>query len=487
MRNRTLLLTVTLSMLFIQACSRSAREVSEPVTVGPLVTEPTSSVKSQDDKYLCDFQWTKGASAWDYADAQGDKEISDAVEASESWCLIPYGESTTITIGVTSNLQSTSYVCRDMSSDYTMQNEIDMTVAEGIHSQMKCVSLNDNGSERSIDALITANTTPSSAASYIDTKLYHVDNIDGLNTIMGHLNLKLVEKKHFSVLFEPIYNTTDLSIMQSFWANRSIVFQEWNKYLSKLGYTIDVDVLPIFYPNAYDQMQYSDGMLTLPEEKDIVEIFSKIVEYYNTGLSYVQSHLDEDLSDYSLKSWDYVIALTPAYTVKRDVKGTYTAAKTCTGTDQNGNTYTYICENAKCSIEYTISQSLDIIKQFASGKLPGTTDLTMDVYNSGKKKIISDAMVLIPNYSVSEPICNSASYGITTIANSKAHSFSIHNGTLIVDADFSDRGNKGRLLAGALYGKMLGRNPFTNDDNGRWLSAYYDDPVVEQPSKDWNR
>lgn len=121
-----------------------------------------------------------------------------------------------------------------------------------------------------------------------------------------------------------------------------------------------------------------------------------------------------------------------------------------------------------------------------SGDLPGTKDLRLDVYNAGGGKIANGVYPLIQNPSYSEAICKSASYGIMTVANTKAHSFSLRKGTLVVDAKFNTRQNQGRLLAGALYAKILGRNPFSSKDKVYWLSAYEDNAIVVQPSIDWN-
>lgn len=326
MKNLLVIFAHILGFVLLQGCSSKAREVSEPVFTGVLVSEPKSELKSKDQKFLCDFQFTQGAETWIYSEPSGDYAVGDANVATEPWCLIPYGESTELSFLIKEPLGVAEYVCRDASSEYSLLNEIEVSVQDGVHSKMSCVKMSADTNGMSLDVNVIAETTPLNNPAYIDTKIYHVSEIEGRYLIGGHLNLKLVRKKQLRVLFEPIYNLMNYTVGQSFAKSRQALYKEWNDYLGKVGYAVEVDFLPILFPSELEKSKTKDLMLTIPEEKDVLEIFPKIVEYYNKGLSLIESKI-EGLGEYQVQDWDYLIAFTPAYSVVYDVVGKYLPEK----------------------------------------------------------------------------------------------------------------------------------------------------------------
>jgi len=228
--NKTLLSAFITALFAIQACSSSSHtETSEVKEVGPLSNDPNTEVRSKDKKFLCDFEWTPGYNDWDYSFG-GDKPIGELGSAKESWCLIPYGESTEYEITIQSPVEGYNkpvhYFCRDVNSTYTIANESTFAIEDGAHNDMKCAELNSNST-----IAITAKT---SDTPHKDERLYHIIHETGERyTITGHLNFRLVRLVQLNVLISFIdddgFNIND---------GKTIV-NYLKSYMKKAGYALN--------------------------------------------------------------------------------------------------------------------------------------------------------------------------------------------------------------------------------------------------------
>jgi hypothetical protein len=260
MTNKMVLCAAVLAVVLGQACSKNSEtQISEYKDEGTFTGDPTTNIKS-DGKFLFDLQWTPGPKNWNYYNASGDNFVNENDKEPEPWFLIPYGESTEFFITTKSDESVVDYVCRDLNAQYSLKNEQEIRIDEDYetHKQMMCVP---------IDSVVVTAKNPD--INLKDEKLYHMREIEGLYSIEGHINLRLVKPVHLSVLWEPIWNTKAINGFMAANLDIAKIKEDWKKYMLKVGYDIDIITVPIA------------GTLTLPQDEDILKNPDKIISKYN--------------------------------------------------------------------------------------------------------------------------------------------------------------------------------------------------------------
>lgn len=273
MTNKMALCVAVFTLVLGQACSDHKRETSEYKDEGTFTGDPETTVKS-DGKFLCDFQWTPGPKNWNYEQASGDNPVNKKEEAKEPWCLIPYGESTEFFITTTKSDESVGdYVCRDLNAQYSLKDEREFAISEKFesHKRMMCIPINN--------VVVTAKNLD---INLQDEKLYHIREIEGLYSIEGHINLRLVKPVHLSVLWEPILNENLLkNNVNAEKINK--IKEDWKMYMKKISYYIDIKTLPVVFPNNKSYMTKEERM-TLMEDGKVLK-FPDAIDWYNESVN----------------------------------------------------------------------------------------------------------------------------------------------------------------------------------------------------------
>jgi hypothetical protein len=462
MVNRIALFLAALAIVFSQACSKNSHtEVTDSQYEGPLAGDPTTAVRSADGKFLCDFQWTKGLKELDYA--AGDNVIKENNNAYDPWCLIPYGDSTGFAFTAKSDEGVESYICRDLKANYSLKNEhvLDINEIYDTHMQMMCVSI-DN-------VFVTA--VANLADAFKQEKLYHIRKTEGLYTIDGHLNLLLVRPVRLTVFWEPIFNLGMATEFLTSKLDGTKIEKDFERYMKKLGYYIDIVTVPIFFPNIIESV--NDGALTLPKEMGIFSIYDNIIKGYNYTLSVINFigeifGVNPDLN--KMKQADYIIATTPGYKVRYEMQ----MNKHSETIDPLGNV------QRACEIDLKQSEKMYIVENIKN--LPNS--VSVDYYTNSNLFLGSGLIGTILN--IPETACRSVAYATGENFAYKPQAFEINKGYVLSDAEFFKSKNTGRLLAALLYSKIREiEDPMKNSEDGLWLSSYFDDSDVEMPKKFW--
>jgi len=470
-----------LIVLLLVGCGKQ-QVISDPVNVGPLISDPASSVTSADGKYLCDFQWTTGPEAWNYGNSSGDQAISSPSPSysssssayHESWCLLPYGATSTYSISVDRLNGDQSLLCHDLDANYSINGEAQTQIGEGAHSMMACVNMTVTGTSAASNVMLTAGVAPNNDPS-TNTRLYFVEgyNNSGKYSIQGHLDLMLVQNKTLHVLFTPILNTGVPSYAQTYFPDQhtgySTDLNDLETYMSKVGYSVSIAPAPVYFPNelASRLVGLEEGELVLPTDLVLINNYQNIANVYNGALDFI-ANLWSGFS--GLKTfegsyyWDYTIALTPSFGVKA-----------------TNLTKTYNGTNCQIMIQKDVA---------TVSELQGSANLMMHVYDASNNEVGNGGTILggdVLNINMEkESDCNSVSYGMGEVVGNSPFSVGMSNGSLLFDPHFNSKVNKGRLLAGVLYAKILGQDPFSTKLDGRWLSSYQDLADVEVPSRFWS-
>jgi len=467
MTSKMVLCAAVLAVVFGQACSKKHREVTGPQDEGTLSGDSTTTVKSADGKFLCDFQWTDGLKEWNYKNASGDNPVGNNT-AKQPWCLIPYGDSTGFIFSAKSDEGVESYICRDLNASYSLKNEqvFDMDEEYETHQQMMCVP---------IDSVFVTAKNP--GGDYKDEeRLYHIRKTNEVYTIDGHLNLRLVKPVHLSVLLEPVWNAGAINGLMAAKLDVPKMKEDWKKYMLKIGYYIDIKTVPVVFPNLLEKTSgnVDDGALTLPQEKDILEFPDKMVSWYNESAKVINGIGDffgVDIDLPKLKQTEYTIAVTPGYKMKFDVQ--FKGFDNSTGINI-------------CIVEFTVPQSLEIISNIKD--MPTMENLVKGEFYDRNGVLLGTGGGLGESrvYGTADKnACQRITQARYDNLNKKADAFSIKNGYVLSHSDFFKSKNAGRLLAALLYSKILGKKYPIDNGNGLFLSTYYDDNNVEQPSEDW--
>jgi hypothetical protein len=473
MKNNVVLCVTVFAIILMAACSKkSETEISERFEEHDyFIGDSTTKVKT-DGKFLCDFKWTPGPKLWDYKSESGDKPVNEKKEANEPWCLIPYEESTEffITITVQSEEKVKDYVCRNLNAEYSLENEEILNIVTyqnevgelkseyKTHQQMKCVPL-DN-------VVVTANNPQ---IEYKDEKMYHVIlNTDGIYTIEGHINLLLVKPVHLSVLWEPILHG-------SYNINPSQTKKDWEMYMKKVGYYIDIITIPIFFPNEMEKVK--DDKLTLPAEKGVLS--KELIDWFNGSVFNKKSELEYFGAEPNLsrvKQANYVIITTFSYNFSSDAKTKFEGVN---GYDPNGLNQCISPSTAKNLLKMVSSSDISNIQN----------SLTSSYYDKNGKFIAygsayddGDGYVIIRSEDTKSKCDNVSEVRYETIGIS---AFGVNNGYVLADINFSHKKNHGRLLASLLYSAILKVSNPINDNDKTWLSSYSEDTDIEQPMKFW--
>jgi hypothetical protein len=489
--NKTILFAFVAALLATQACSKSHRETSEHKDRGPLANDPNTEIRSKDQKFLCDFQWTPGYKYWNY-DSDGDKSVGKLDSDKDPWCLIPYEEFTEYGISIKGSVEGydkpVHYFCRNANSAYAIANEFGIVISNNSYyrGEMKCAKLNSDSA-----IAITAKTAD---APYKDEKLYHVvlEEDDEQYTITGHLNLRLVKPVYLSVLWEPIWNTGAITGFMTAKLDVAKIKEDWKRYMKMAGYYIDIKTVPIAFPNILEKLpgNVDDGALTLPQEKDILELPDKMVGWYNESVKVINGIGDffgADVDLPKLKETNYTIAVTPGYKIRYGMEKILYSETTDTIVTKDPSTgeetKTVFVTSKSCMVGFTYNQMMDIVKNI--GNMPNAPMVT---YYSKTSIPLGSGFPGLSVLNISEQDCNNVSYASGENYGTKPQVFGIKKGYVLSDIDFFKSKNAGRLLAALLYSKIRGTEyPIKNNDNGRWLSSYYNSPDVEQPKKDWRK
>jgi len=471
MTNKMMLCVAVFAIVLGQACSKDhERQTSEYKDEGTFTGDPETTIKS-DGKFLCDFQWTPGPKNWNYKNASGDNPVVEKEEAKEPWCLIPYEDSTKFFITTKSDENVEDYVCRDLNAQYSLKNEEIIDIIAPVngeyifpyktHKQMMCIPINN--------VVVTAKN---SDINLKDEKLYHIREIEGLYSIEGHINLRLVKQINLSVLWEPILNENLLkNNVNAEKVNK--IKEDWKMYMKKVGYYIDIKTLPVVFPNNKSYRTKEERM-TLMEDGKVLK-FPDAIDWHNESINKHSMLPDifgvENLS--TNETFDYVFTVVPNYNIKHNIaKVSYTAPK-------NGEV------NGTCKI-MDMGMSSDV-SGIIKGSLNEIKDdgyyynaLNTSIKGSLTKDVFSEFKVPLSL----EIICTGVTMFIGEIKGGTPKYFDTKTGYVITHEDFFKKNNPGRLMAAITYSKILGRKPI-NDDNGRWLSSYTDESEVEQPRDDW--
>lgn len=475
MKNIIILCVTVFAVILTASCSKSSeRKTSDYMEQGSFTGDPTTTIKT-DGKFLFDLQWTEGPAFYDYKSAAGDTPLADDEKAYEPWFLIPYGETTEFFITAESEENAEDYVCRDLNAQYSLENELEIAISEKIktHQQMMCVPVNN--------VVATANN---SELEYKDEKLYHIRNIEGLYSIEGHVNLRLVKPINLRVFWEVILDETMAKELKSY-KKEDIdkIKDDWKMYMKKIGYNIEIITIPLVFKEDF----------ILPKEKGILELNSSVINKFNstmTDFGFLRELFGANPNSSNIQQTGYVIATTPGYKLKYNLKKrSYT---------QTGLTETiYLTEEPVeiklgwCYIEELISSEdraflyydYSSIEYYAVSNDWDDWYYGYDYYGDGFIKNLGFGNSPI---TTSEKDCNNISYAEGNYYS--LNTFSFLRGYALSDYNLFKRKNTGRLLASLFYSRLLGIiDPVDNNNNGRWLSSYIDEAEVEQPKKDWRR
>jgi len=481
MTNKMMLCVAVFTVVLGQACSKdNERETSEYKDEGTFTGDPETTIKS-DGKFLCDFQWTLGPKNWNYDKASGDNPVNEKEEAKEPWCLIPYEDSTEFFITTKSDENVEDYICRDLNAQYSLKNEERIDIINSLgeaeyetHKQMMCVPINS--------VVVTAQNTD---LNYKDEKLYHIRKIEDIYGIAGHLNLRLVKPVHLSVLWEPIWNYKAVNGLIAAKLDIAKIKEDWKRYMEMAGYYIDIKTVPIIFPNAFEKLSgnVDDGALTLPQEKDILELPDKMVSWYNESAKVINGigdYFGIDIDIPKLNETDYTIAVTPGYKVRYSVeKKLFTPTPGDTAKTLLGQKIQY----GSCYISLTSNQLSNILNDIK--EMPNSSSLVV-YYYSRNGNLLGAGVFLAAFLRLTEQDCNNVSYAEGENSGKEPQSFSIKKGYVLSDVNFFNSKNAGRLLAALLYSKILEiKYPIKSNNDGRWLSSYTDESEVEQPRDHW--
>jgi hypothetical protein len=465
MKNKITLCVAVMAAIFGQACSKdSENKISEIFEEHDYFTGDSTTNFKTDGKFLCDTKWTPGPANYDYAPASGNKPIIEDGKANEPWCLIPYGESTEFFITAKSDESVEDYVCRDLGAQYSLENEEKFdNIGKGkykTHEQMMCVPIDS--------VVVTAN---SSQLEYKDDPLYHIRKIEDLYSIAGHINLRLVKPVHLNVLWEPILHG-------SYNINPYQTKKDWEMYMKKAGYYIDIITIPIFFPNEMESVK--DDKLTLPAEKGVLS--KELTGWFNGSVFNKKSELERfgaepDLS--RVKQANYTIITTEGYNFSYDAKTKFEGAN---GYDPDGFNACTSPSSLKNLLSMTVPGSdFSNIKGSFIGSYFDKNGRFIAFTDAEEGNVI-DGYVSIPSENTKNKCENVAEVRYETIGIS---AFGVNNGYVLADIHFSLRKNHGRLLASLLYSAILTiPNPINGNDK-TWLSSYSENTDIEQPIRFW--
>ncbi|MDR2978471.1 MAG: hypothetical protein LBU56_03600, partial [Rickettsiales bacterium] len=470
--NKVILFVSVAVLLVFQACSKDKRRgTTDPVDKGGFANDPTTEIGSKDKKFLCDFQWTFGHKRWAYS-FDGDKPITNSGEIEESWCLIPYGESTEYEIFVEDDTK-TRYFCRDANSIYSIADESQIMIdyENDTYKIMNCVELNSG------TIVITAGSVDK---QFQDERLYHVVADRGKYSIAGHVNLRLVKPVHLNVLWEPIFSGT---LLESDLNKEKInkIKEDWKKYMLKAGFYINIKTLPIVFPNSKSYHKEYDGM-TLVEDVNVLK-FPDAIDWYNTSRNAYPKLLnffeDENISSYD--NFDFIFTLAQRYYISYVVSrgGFYR---------RPGNISDY-CTIASKFLSYE-QPSVIITSSIKASDNGVCYDRNKELLSSHRLSGYHEAYRMCHTRNNTD--CQRIYYYVARfngdaidVKNSDGFSYlSTAKGSMITDNNFFNAKNSGRLMAAATYSKFLNRKPISSDDE-LWLSSYADNSEVEQPSEHW--
>ncbi|GHV15162.1 hypothetical protein AGMMS49938_12710 [Fibrobacterales bacterium] len=305
-----LFFAITAFGFIMQACGDNPKENGEFLDNSIFSNDSTITIKNENNKYFCDFQWTNDYKNWDY-DFSGDYP-ADTIKTNAPWCLVPYGNSTYYIISFSQTAGETHYACRNKDNaffkiqDENEFPEISIIYDESDERVMKCVALK-YGEHLDVTASGGTPVTPENPEgiiadlpNFMDDRLYHIVEIEGNYSIEGHLNLKFVKPTRLKVLFEVFRNAGIVKdIYYDVKNDEEKIKQVWKDYMAKAGYTLEIRTTYVPFPNTWDSNFLTDSMITIPSNGNYADELYKINKYLGTN------------------NYDYVIGVTPGSTHNR--------------------------------------------------------------------------------------------------------------------------------------------------------------------------